>query len=423
MTRKRLSIATIGCRSNQADSAALARLFSGYDVEIIGEFSESDVVVINTCCVTKEAERDCRKTARRALCDAPDARVLVMGCAVTGVRDFGADLGDRVEFVRGTDMSAEALAERLGLEPRTVEPAQGALPGQLGRTRALIKVQNGCSHFCSYCIVPKARGPEQSMPADAALLEMEALLERGYREIVITGVQLGAWGVDLREKPRLASLVAEMAANVAPGRIRLSSIEPWSVTETLVEVVAQNDRICPHLHLPLQSGDDQILEAMRRGYTSARYLEIVQQVKQAIPDVALGTDVIFGFPGEDDAAFSNTMETLAAIEPAYIHAFTYSPRPETRAAKLPNRPEKAVAKERTRKARAAGDAFSAAYREKQKGRIREVLVEEQRGDALHGLTDNFIPVSLDNRAQPGELISCRLHGPVQGKNRVTAKLD
>ncbi len=417
-----MAITTVGCRANQADSGALVRYLDRDIVTISDTTDEVDVVIINTCCVTAEAERDCRKQARRVLRRAPDARVVFVGCAVNAVEGFGQGIDERIETRGGLEADPRALADWIhdiaGASPRP--GSLDALEPLGGRTRALLKIQHGCSHGCAYCIVPRARGRERSTPVAEVLEEIDRLVERGVGEVVITGVQLGAWGKDLSGRPSLAALVAEAADRIAPGRIRLSSIEPWSVDAALIEVVREHDRVCPHLHLPLQSGDDGILATMRRGYTAGEYLATVDALRRAVPDIAIGTDMLLGFPGEDEAAFRNTMATLEALNPAYVHAFSYSPRPRTAAAKLAGRPSKTAVRERNRAVRALGERTAAAFRAAHRGQVREVIVEEQRDGKWRGLTDTFVKVAFAaGDLAPGGLVRARLE-PVEGADHLAA---
>jgi threonylcarbamoyladenosine tRNA methylthiotransferase MtaB len=408
----KVAVATVGCRANQADSAFLARYLDRRFVEVTASLEGADLVVVNTCCVTAEAERDCRKQARRALTQSPDARVVFVGCAVNAAVAFGDDLKGRVEKRGGEDADPRKLAawiNTLAGAPMDTRSAAEPLEPLGGRTRALIKIQNGCSHNCAYCIVPRARGKERSMPEEEVLTEIDQLAQSGFREVVVTGVQLGAWGSDLKGPTSLARLVEKAADRIAPGRLRLSSVEPWSVDRALIEVTRDHDRVCPHLHLPLQNGDDRILETMRREYTREQYLDLVSEIRDAVPDIAIGTDVILGFPGEDEEAFNNTVETLERMQPAYLHAFSFSPRPGTDAAKLPGRVDKETVKERTRKVRALGEEHRRAFVAAHQNQTREVIVEENQDGRWKGLTDTFVKVIFEDPNQtPGSLVKKRL---------------
>lgn len=408
----KVAISTVGCRANQADSAALLRWLNPERVVFSPELEGADVVIINTCTVTAEADRDCRKRARRALDAAPGARVFLVGCAVNVDGYFGEGIDARVETLTGEDGFPQSVARRLnamaGSNAGEIDAV--GLPDRLsGRTRGLLKVQNGCSHGCSYCIVPKARGRERSMAEAEVFQELDRLKDSGFLEVVITGVQLGAWGKDIGRPGGLGGLLARAADRFSPGRLRISSLEPWSVDDAFLETVLQHDRICAHLHLPLQHGDDDILRAMRRGYDGAFYLNIVEKIRRLNPDAALGTDVIFGFPGEDDRAFRYTLQLLQEISPAYLHAFTFSPRKGTRAVELPDRPGKDVARYRTGEARALGEACSLSFRNTQIGKLREVIVEEEKDGLFFGLTDNFVRTRIiGNASPPGGLSTVRI---------------
>ncbi len=422
MTRLKVTIRTIGCRANQADSATLGRHMDPSSVEIVDEFDGADLIVINTCCVTAEAERDCRKMARRALREAPGSRVVLTGCAVTAIEDFGKNIEGDVEVRGGGDVPMEELAA-------WISGKKGNGPGEnvrgfsgAGRSRALLKVQNGCDHHCAYCVVPAARGPERSMPMGEVMDNVDRIASSGYRELVLTGVQMGAWGRDLPRGHSLAKLVEAVADRFAVGRVRLSSLEPWSVGEDLIEVMAGHGRLCPHLHIPMQSGDDGILEAMGRGYTSVDLLRVIERARVAIPDLAVGTDVLCGFPGETDAAFDNTLALLRAINPFQVHAFPYSSRPQTRAATMPGQQSRQVARERVRQVRSFGEGMFTRFVEGQIGKVREVIVEDRRSGELNGLTDNFIQVALSGGdPSPGTLVDARLErGMERGRVRAVA---
>jgi threonylcarbamoyladenosine tRNA methylthiotransferase MtaB len=413
----KIAIRTIGCRANQADSAELARALDRRVTAVVDELAEAELIVINTCCVTAEAERDCRKTARRALREAPGARVVLTGCAVTAVPAIGEQIDGEVELVGGGDWEPAGLARWInGLAVGQGDGPLTTAAGRRGRTRALLKVQHGCSHGCAYCVVPRARGPERSTPRAQLLEEVEQRAADGYRELVLTGVQLGAWGVDLPGRPRLAQLLVAVADRFAPGRLRLSSIEPWSVDDDLIEAVAGHDRICPHLHVPLQSGSDRILTAMGRGYRATEFRELAHRAARRIDDLAFGTDVLAGFPGEDEADFGATLELLEQVAPSYLHAFPFSPRPGTRAADLEQRPTREVARQRVRRVRELGARAANRFRGAQVGREHEVIVEQVDGATARGLTGNYLTVELPGAGlRGGELIRARVTGVGDGE--------
>jgi threonylcarbamoyladenosine tRNA methylthiotransferase MtaB len=414
--RCRIAVCTVGCRANQADTAALLRGLDGERFEEVDALSRADVVVVNTCCVTAEAERDCRKLVRRAAREAGGAAILVTGCAVTAFPGF-------VDRLRGSDPRIEAAAapaqvrerlERIAASLADGGDEGGVEPRPHKRTRAMLKVQNGCSHGCAYCIVPRARGPERSVPLEEAVEGAARLAEEGYRELVLTGVQLGAWGADLPGRPRLAALVATIADRFAPGRVRLSSVEPWSVDDALLDVVAGHPRVCAHLHVPIQSGADRILELMGRGYALRDFLAIAEVARARVPDLAFGTDVLCGFPTETEVEHAASLRAVAAAGFTYVHAFPYSSRPGTRAAKLGGSPGRSVARARVREVRAEGEALRRAFVASQIGAVREAIVEGSRGGVAQGLTDNFIPVEISCAAGIGDLVRVRVEDPGRG---------
>jgi threonylcarbamoyladenosine tRNA methylthiotransferase MtaB len=405
----RVAIFTVGCRANQADSDEIVRALDPCAVEVVDGQGQLDLAVVNTCCVTARAERDCRKLARRALRSTPGARIALTGCAVTAIDGFGDDLGDGVETIGGGDVEP-ALVARWINEIAGPSAEGAARAGRIeGRTRALLKVQNGCSHGCAYCVVPAARGVELSTPLAEVVERVESLADDGYRELVLTGVQLGAWGCDLPGSLRLADLVLEVAERFAAGRVRLSSIEPWSVDDALLDVVTGHDHVCSHLHVPLQSGDDRVLAAMGRGYRTTDIADLVRRIRRRDPELALGTDLICGFPGEDDGAFARSIDLIRQIEPAYLHVFPFSPRPGTRACGMPEQASDRQIKDRVATAITAGREAQRRYRERQVGRGCQVVVETGDGAVARGVTETFIPVLIAAAGlRPGQLVNTRI---------------
>ncbi|MBN2718685.1 MAG: MiaB/RimO family radical SAM methylthiotransferase [Deltaproteobacteria bacterium] len=433
----KVHILTVGCRANQADSSVLSAHLDP-TVATVGEETDADVFIINTCCVTMEAERDCKKAARRLLRQNPTGKVLFTGCAVSAFTSFADEFKDRVLSVGGGTTSPVELAGWLNswaknnhasnTLPNTRSdtydyfesadtPAFQSVANIEGRTRALLKIQNGCTHNCTYCIVPKARGKEQSMPREMVLNHVRAIQATGAMELVFTGVQIGAWGKDLDGQPSIAALLDEAATLFAPGRIRLSSIEPWSVNEALIDVMATNDHICNHLHMPLQSGDNGVLHDMRRGYTASEWLDKVRLAQLKIPGIAVGTDVICGFPTEDDAAFENTLKIIEASNVAYVHGFSYSRRPGTIAAKKWG-DNREVAKVRVRQLRRLGEFLRASYITSMLGTTCHVLVEEPN----RGITDTFLQVQLDG-ATPQTLVPMTLTACPDAPDSLCAKAN
>ncbi|NLN63225.1 MAG: MiaB/RimO family radical SAM methylthiotransferase [Myxococcales bacterium] len=426
----KLAIFTLGCRANQADSAYLLSWLDPALVVPVTMADAPDIVAINTCCITAQAERDCRKAIRRARRQNPNARVLLMGCAISALADFAQTFADpRITTVGDGRTPLREIAHRINAVARASSepdangetnatspfPATSALPyftderpplplrSLPERTRAVLKIQNGCRHNCTYCIVPRARGPEQSMPLLAIVDAARQFREAGHNELTLSGIQIGAWGKDLPGTPTLATALRQVARAFAPGRIRLGSIEPWAVTRDLVAVMAEEDKICPHLHIPLQSGDDRVLADMNRGYTAAQFHDIVRHAQRHIPNLALGMDVLVGFPTEDEAAFQHTFDLVSQLAPAYLHAFPWSPRNHTRAARMPTVVSRNEAQRRVAKLRDLSDELARQHRQLRIGQAAEVLVE----DADNGLTEDYLSVRIQG-AQRGALIRCRL---------------
>ncbi|NOS82153.1 MAG: tRNA (N(6)-L-threonylcarbamoyladenosine(37)-C(2))-methylthiotransferase MtaB, partial [Nitrospira sp.] len=356
---KRASLHTLGCRLNQAETTVLAARLQrdGYRMVEFGE--PTDLLVLNTCSVTEEAERTCRYVIRKTLKHSPDAFIAVTGCyAQTGVQELrtipGIDLivGNQFKWDLPSFLPApQALRKQPDpeiLHTRAVSREDFTLPeyGEPDSTRALIKIQDGCNVMCSFCLIPFARGHERSRLRDDVLREAEALVANGYKEIVLTGVNIGQYsqgGIDL------ISLIEQLEGIEGLLRIRISSIEPTTITNALLELMASSAKLCPYLHVPLQSGDANILSAMNRPYHVGEYVRLIHKAVAAIPHLGLGTDLMVGFPGETEEAFEHTLAIARELPFSYFHVFTYSPRPGTAAMKLLDPTPIAVARQRAKK--------------------------------------------------------------------------
>jgi threonylcarbamoyladenosine tRNA methylthiotransferase MtaB len=291
---------------------------------------------------------------------------------------------------------ADVLVRNIGKTRRFATLAPERFPG---RTRAYLKIQDGCNAWCSYCIVPRARGRSRSMPEDDVIQRAAAIAAAGYREIVLTGVHLGTWGQDLGPAKILPSLLRRIGNEVKIDRIRLSSVEPLEVTPDLIECLRQPTVLCPHLHIPLQSGDDRVLTAMGRHYTGLFFRELVNRLVAEIPSLAIGVDVMAGFPGESEEEFENTMSLLRDLPVAYLHVFPYSDRPKTAASSLPDKVEEAEKKKRAAALRSLGLAKREAFAGRFIGTTQAVLVEESRDrrtGRLKGFTGSYVPVILQD---------------------------
>ena len=406
----RVAIKTLGCRQNQYESDALEEALQGDGHIVVSPDEEADLFIINTCTVTKEADADSRQMIRRAVRHNPSARVVVTGCyAQVAPREIAAIPG--VDLVAGNAEKARLPKMIQGLgeigspliavsdiqQARTFEP----LPAPVGasRSRAFLKVQDGCSYRCTFCIIPETRGPNRSQPKAAALGDLRALVDAGYPEVVLTGIHLGTYGRDLPARSSIAALVAEMLEVAAPARIRLSSLDPHEVKEDLIGLFDRFGNLCRHLHLPLQSGDDRVLKLMRRVYKADDFRRLVERLAEAVPGVAIGTDVIVGFPGEREAEFENTNRLLERLPIAYLHVFSYSQREGTVAASLPDQVPKAVRAARSFALRSLSERKWHEFRSSQVGQPLTAVVLDRR-DArtgrLDALTDNYITVALDS---------------------------
>ena len=401
----RIAITTLGCKINQYDSAVIQnRLEQNHSLVPFEE--PADCYIINTCTVTNRADWEARQLVRRAKRLSPNAKVLVTGCyaqvnpeevaRVPGV-DSVIGLNRLDDLLRLVDLPNESSGVRVAVSDVRRErgvPVLGtrALPGH---TRAFLKIQEGCNYSCTYCIIPMARGLSRSVAADEVLEQVRMLADAGYKEIVLTGIHLGGYGQDLTPRIDLTALLEMIDQSRLIPRVRLSSLDPREVPDRLLDFMASSNVICPHLHICAQAGDDEILKQMRRNYNSAYYRELLMKVREQLPEAALGSDIIVGFPGETDAAFQKSMEFFALLPLTYFHVFPYSSRRGTIAASLPDHVAGHVKKARARKMRELGAMkkrdFSLCFRD----RRVSVLVEEKidRATGLRrGFSRNYLPV-------------------------------
>lgn len=399
---------TFGCRLNAYEGAVIKA-----EAEKAGL---DNAIIINSCAVTAEAVRQARQAVRKARRDNPDARIIVTGCAAqTEARSFG-DMAE-VDLVIGNadKLKAQSYAPLTFGAPlndkvqvndimSVRETAAHLIEGMDGHTRAFVQVQNGCDHRCTFCIIPFGRGPSRSVPMGLVVEQIRTLVARGYAEIVLTGVDITSYGPDLPGSPSLGQLVQAILRHVPDlPRLRISSIDSIEADPALYEALSDN-RLMPHLHLSLQSGDDLILKRMKRRHLRDDALAVVEKLRACRPDIVLGADIIAGFPTETDAMFDNSLRFIAEANLTYIHAFPYSPRPGTPAARMPQVP-KPVARERTRLLRELGERQVSALCRTRLGNLESVLVE--RGG--RGRTEHFLPIRVAD-AQAGELVTMRITG-------------
>ena len=422
----RIAFATVGCRLNQFETDALRGHAHGAAWEVVPFDAEADVYVINSCTVTAEADADSRQLARRAVRRNPAALIVVAGCYAQADPETVAAIPG-VDLVVGNQEKAGLLDEirrtrkngavrlrvgHIGDASRIDGDAYG--PGlDSDRTRAFLKVQDGCNYSCSFCIVPSVRGPNRSLPVPRVLREILRLEAAGFPEVVLTGVHLGTYGRDLTPRTTLAALCEEIAGLPTAPRVRLSSLDPHEVTPSLIRLLAGSRRLCRHLHLPVQSGDAEILRRMRRGHNAVEFQRLVEQLTAAVPGIAVTGDVIVGFPGEEEAAFQRTRDLLEALPLAGLHVFTYSRRPGTVAAEMPDQIPKAVKAERSRTLRALATRKAQAFRRQCVGDLLETVVLRQgsgRG-RLEGLSDNYLRVWFSGEAAlQGAIVRVRIEG-------------
>jgi threonylcarbamoyladenosine tRNA methylthiotransferase MtaB len=430
-TPKRVALVTLGCKVNQYESAGLAERLKHLGHTLVAFDAEADVCIINTCTVTARTDFQSRQLIRRAARRNPGVPVIVTGCyaqlaaeqlkTLPGVRIVAGNVEkELIPGLVGTINGGpvDVLVRDIG----KTRHFSGLVPEHFpGRTRAFLKIQDGCNAWCSYCIVPRARGPSRSMPEDDVIKRAAAIAGAGYREIVLTGVHLGAWGRDFSPASDLPSLVRRIRAEGMIGRLRLSSVEPLEVSPELIDCLREPTVLCPHLHIPLQSGDDRVLSAMGRQYTGKFFLDLVNRLVAEIPSLAVGVDVMAGFPGETEKEFENTLALLRDLPAAYFHVFPYSDRPKTAASGLPEKVEEAVKKKRAAALRSLGLAKREGFARKFIGTTQAVLVEESRNGktgGLKGFTGNYIPVILQGGRT--EMINCIVDVVIESADAGTA---
>jgi threonylcarbamoyladenosine tRNA methylthiotransferase MtaB len=434
-------ITNFGCRATQADAAALRRHFlaRGFAPDGAG----ADILVFNTCTVTAAADTQARQAIRAARLTNPAARIVVTGCYAQRAPEELARI-EGVSLVVGNSHQTEIprllespgdfvpLASLGATHGLWLEDSARIYVGDLSaarkleaapllddsagdvneRTRPVLKIQDGCDHRCSYCIIPAVRGASRSLPPDDLLRQIEKLAVAGFGEVVLSGINLGSYGRDLTPRATLVALLPRILRETAIPRLRLSSIEPMDITEELLSCVASSDRIAPHFHVPLQSGSDQILRAMHRWYRAAHYARRIELVRERLPGAAIGADVIAGFPGETDDDHAATLRLIEALPLTYLHVFSYSPRPGTKAAELPREVPPAVILRRSRELRALGEAKAAAFRAAHVGRTLRLLTLRrtggEHGDAwTEALSENYLRVRLRGRHRPNRMVRAR----------------
>ena len=418
----KIAFYTLGCKVNQYETQALEQLVTQRGHSLVPFEEAADAYVINTCTVTAVSDKKSRQVIRRARKSAPDAVIAVCGCYPQthpdDVEKLGVDLisgtGDRTGFV---DLLEREWSDRQPITAlddafsrRTFEPLPAG--GLEGRTRAMLKMEDGCVNFCSYCIIPYARGRVRSLPLDGCVRQARELEAAGYREIVLTGIEISSWGQDLEGKPELIEAIEAICQGLSPDtRVRLGSLEPRTITPDFCRRAAALPNLCPHFHLSMQSGCDTVLARMNRKYDSNRYYESVKFLHEAYDRPAITTDLIVGFPGETEEEFQQTLDFIQKCAFSAMHIFPYSKRPGTPAAKLPGQVLNAVKEERAHRAAQIARTMQDAYLDSWVGETVPVLFEEERDGLWRGHTTRYCEVTVQS-AQPlhNQLRQVRLTG-------------
>ena len=412
----RIALATLGCKVNQYESAALAEILENMGFAIAPFDEDADGYIVNTCTVTSRTDFQCRQLIRRAVRRNPGAFVVVTGCyaqvnaaeleGIPGVTVVAGNLDKETIprivadlWTEEQDGGQGVVAKRrhvrcFGQRDPFYAPEVKRLPDH---TRLFLKIQDGCDGGCSYCIVPRARGRSRSLPPEEVLRRISRSAAAGCQEIVLTGIHLGCYGQDLNPRAGLAAILGQIETRKSIGRLRISSIEPREVTDELLALFKESTIICPHLHIPLQSGDDAILALMNRDYDAAFFGALVEKAVAARPDTAIGLDVMAGFPGEDEAAFERTYRLIEELPVAYLHVFPYSKRPGTKASGMPGQVREEDKKRRAERLRSLGREKKRVFMERFIGQPLQVLLEgriDKRTGYYRGFSKNYIPVTV-----------------------------
>jgi len=403
---KRYKIITLGCKVNQCETASIQERLASEGYQPTEDSLRANIIIVNTCIVTQRASYQSRQAIRRAIKENPSARIAVVGC-------YPQVFPEELKKIEGIHLLA-GNTDKPGIVDILINPdpaplnsghVRGASEKNLfdtppakrfmERTRAFLKVQDGCDSFCSYCIVPYARGPIKSMKNDDVIRAISAFEQEGYKEIVLTGIHLGKYGKEISGKSELVPLLRLIARQNPSVRVRLSSLEPGEIADELIEMVASEPWLCRHFHIPLQSGDKEILKRMNRHYTPDYYQRLVARIHAAIPDAAIGADIITGFPGEDKKAFNNGYSLIEDSPISYLHVFPFSPRKGTPAAGFKEQVDTEIIKERARQLRELGKKKKNLFYRSFIGKELTVLTEgweSEQDKTIKGLTDNYIKI-------------------------------
>ena len=423
---KKVALHTLGCKLNYSESSTIGSRFVQEGFQIVDIDSDADVYVINTCTVTENAERDCRQIVRRVLKKNPDAFVAVTGCyaqlrpeEISKIPGVDIVLGSNEKF-RIFELAEDFKKKELScIFVSPVESLNDEFYGAVSsdgdaRTRAFLKIQDGCDYKCSFCTIPLARGKSRSMEPDGVLRNFHSLIDSGYKEIILTGVNVGDYGS--RINTDFYNLLKQLIEVDGDFRLRISSIEPNLLEDRILELIAGSDKMCKHVHIPLQSGSDSVLKLMQRRYTSGFFEALIHKVKRIIPDAGIGVDVIVGSPGETEENFRETHHLLSDLPISYLHVFTYSERPDTKALEIPGKVDIFERKERNRILRILSEKKRHEFYAGMVGKTLNVLFEHENENGLiKGFSSNYVRValphdeSLVNTIVPVTITSCDEH--------------
>jgi threonylcarbamoyladenosine tRNA methylthiotransferase MtaB len=428
-------VENFGCRATQADGAAIERQLRDRGLDRAESSGEAEVVVLNTCTVTASADQDVRSAIRRIHRTNPATKIVVTGCyaqrapeeisAIPGVSvvvgnshkhavaDYAAPLATAGGFVSLASVTTAAESNIVvgDIFAHTELLAAPVFEGDdaEGKTRPNLKVQDGCNNRCSFCIIPSVRGRSRSLALDHVLRETRDLVARGYREIVVSGINLGRWGRDLDSRTNFAGMLRSILDNTAVEKLRISSVEPMDWTNELIELVATSPRIAKHAHVPLQSGSDYILRRMHRRYRPWHYADRIERIRQAMPDAAIGADVMVGFPGETEECFEQTRALIDRLPFTYLHVFTYSSRPGTPSASMPDQVPVQIARDRNRVLRELATQKKQAFMESFVGRSIEALTLTPRADGkTEALSENYLKIVVEGSYRRNEFLRARV---------------
>ncbi len=406
---------TLGCKVNQYETEAMQKIFESAGYEISGDFESADVVIVNTCTVTALSSQKSRQIIRRAINANPNAVVAVVGCYAQNSPDDiskieGVDViigtAERTKIVEFVEQALKNRTEKI-CRVSDVEKISAfeELPHAPHRTRAFLKIEDGCNNFCAYCIIPYVRGKVRSRSLESIRAECLQLKNSGFKEIVLTGIHIGAYGRDFRDGTNLVDAIKVVLETANPARLRLGSVESAEMTDELINLMKTDARICNHVHLPLQSGCDEILKAMRRPYTTKNFSELTARLVAEIPDISIGTDLIVGFPGETEENFAETVEFIKSQPFSKIHVFPFSAREGTVAATLPNQIDAQIKKSRAGIAVEISKSKEKIFAEKLIGKTVEIIAETETGGLTDGLTKNYVRVYVPAKINSGEIVS------------------